>query len=70
MKIINCGIVIYLITKNHIARIERTELDGAPAWAIYYDNMQGEIVQGPTAARAAFDLARWEVRWMDWQDKR
>ena len=44
MKVINCGIVVYLITDHHIARIEYKTTDGVPTAWIYYDNKLGEGV--------------------------
>ena len=71
MKVINCGIVVYLITEHHIARIEYKTENGEPwAW-IYYDGKVGEGVSaenGMTMKRA-FELAKWTIKRDEYTDQ-
>lgn len=55
MKIINCGIVTYVITEHHIATICYDFNDGHPRTTTYYDGQLGEIIEcenGQTLHRA------------------
>ena len=64
MKVINCGIVTYIIVNNHIATIAYNYNDGQPIARIYYDGQIGEIVEcenGQTM-RQAFKLAAWTLK--------
>lgn len=45
MKIINCGIVTYVITEHHIATIVYNYNNGAPSATNYYDGQLGEIIE-------------------------
>lgn len=64
MKIINCGIVTYLILDNHIATIVYYYNDGHPAAHIYYDGEIGEIVEAANGQtmRFAIRLAKWMLK--------
>lgn len=64
MKVINCGLVVYLITDHHIARIEYKIDNGVPTAWIYYDNKLGEGVSAEDGMtmRHAFRLAKWTVK--------
>ena len=64
MKIINCGIIVYLITEHHIARIEYKTTDGIPTAWIYYDNELGEGVSAEDGMtmKHAFRLAKWTIK--------
>ena len=64
MKVINCGIVVYLITDHHIARIEYKVDNGIPTAWIYYDNKLGEGVSAENGMtmRHAFKLAKWTIK--------
>ena len=64
MKVINCGIVVYLITEHHIARIEYKVDNGVPTAWIYYDNKLGEGVSAEDGMtmRHAFKLAKWTIK--------
>ena len=64
MKVINCGLVVYLITERHIARIEYKIDDGMPTAWIYYDNKLGEGVSAEDGMtmKHAFRLAKWTVK--------
>lgn len=64
MKVINCGIVVYLITEHHIARIEYKVDNGVPTAWIYYDNKLGEGVSAEDGMtmRHAFRLAKWTIK--------
>lgn len=45
MKIINYGIITYVVTEHHIATICYNYNDGAPSATIYYDGQHGEIIE-------------------------
>ena len=64
MKIINCGIITYVICGNHIATIEYNYNNGEPSAAIYYDGKLGEIVEAMNGQtmRYAIHLAKWQVK--------
>ena len=68
MKVINCGIVIYLITEHHIARIEyQHDEAGKPIAWIYYDNELGEGIQAENGMtmRHAFWVAKSTIKWQE-----
>ena len=72
MKVINCGIVIYLITEHHIARIEyKRDENGLPIAWIYYDGKCGEGVQAENGMtlRHAFRLAKWTIKRDEYADQ-
>lgn len=64
MKIINCGIVTYIIIKHHVTTICYDYNNGQPRATIYYDGKHGEIVEAENGQtmRYAFRLARWTIR--------
>lgn len=45
MKIINCGIVTYIITEHHIATIAYNYNDGAPRATIYIDGQHDGVIE-------------------------
>lgn len=45
MKIINCGIVTYVISGNHIATIVYNYNNGKPAATIYLDGQHSGIIE-------------------------
>ena len=58
MKIINCGIVTYIITEHHIATIVYYYNDGNPTAHIYFDGVPGggwECENGQTMRLAMRD---------------
>lgn len=71
MKIINCGIVTYIITEHHIATICYNYNNGQPIVTIYYDGQHGEIIENANgqAMRFAFKLARYSVRLSEYLTK-
>ena len=71
MKVINCGIVVYLITEHHIARIEYKVDNGVPTAWIYYDNKLGEGVSAEDGMtmRHAFKLAKWTIKREEYIDQ-
>lgn len=70
MKIINCGIVTYIIIKHHVATICYDYNNGQPRAAIYYDGKLGEIVEAENGQtmRYAFRLVRWTIRNQEYWD--
>ena len=64
MKIINCGIVTYIIHGNHIATIVYNYNDGKPTATIYFDGQHGGIVESENGQtmRHAVKLATWTIK--------
>lgn len=64
MKIINCGIVIYVVTEHHVATICYDYNNGQPRATIYYDGKHGEIVEAENGQtmRYAVRLAKWQIK--------
>ncbi len=64
MKIINCGIVTYVISGNHIATIVYNYNDGKPAAAIYLDGQHGGVVEAENGQtmRYAMRIAIFHVK--------
>lgn len=64
MKIINCGIVTYIVGKYHIATICYSYNNGQPSAKIYYDGRLGEIVESENGQtmRHAIRLATWTIK--------
>lgn len=78
MKIINCGIVTYVITEHHIATIVYNYNNGAPSATIYYDGKLGEIIESENGQtmRYAMRCAVYELKsdehWeaLGWNERR
>lgn len=64
MKIINCGIVTYIITEHHIATICYNYNNGQPSATIYYDGQHGEIIEAANGQTMRFAImcARYTVK--------
>ena len=64
MKIINCGIVTYIVTEHHIATICYNYNNGQPAATIYYDGQHGEIIEAENGQtmRYAYMCVRYALR--------
>lgn len=71
MKIINCGIVTYIITEHHIATIAYNYNDGAPSATIYYDGRLGETIEAENGQtmRYAIRCATWSVKCSEYYDQ-
>lgn len=72
MKIINCGIVTYIVTEHHIARIEyKRDEEGKPIAWIYYDNKCGEGVQAENGMtmRFAYWCAKSTIKWEEYKER-
>lgn len=64
MKIINCGIVTYIVTEHHIATIVYNYNDGTPTATIYYDGRLGETIEAENGQtmRYAMRCAIWSIK--------
>lgn len=72
MKIINCGIITYIITEHHVARIEyKHDEEGKPIAWIYYDNKCGEGVQAENGMtmRFAYWCAKSTIKWEEYKER-
>lgn len=71
MKIINCGIVTYVITAHHIATICYNYNNGAPNVTIYYDGQHGGIIEAENGQtmRYAMRCAIWSVKHSEYCDQ-
>lgn len=71
MKVINCGTVVYLMTENHIARIEYKVENGEPTAWIFYDNELGEGVSADNGLtmKHAFRLAKLTIKRDEFADQ-
>lgn len=71
MKIINCGIVTYIITEHHIATIVYSYNDGAPSATVYIDGQLDGIIEAENGQtmRYAVWSATWSVKWSEYRDR-